>query len=92
MLERILKFSIDHSWLVVMLTLFAAAIGIWAIGRLPIDAVPDITNNQVQINAVAASLSPVEVVFGLDPGESIAVANTFVLKAELGKAEAEHQH
>lgn len=34
----------------------------------------------------------VEVVFGLDPGESIAVANTFVLKAELGKAEAEHAH
>lgn len=34
----------------------------------------------------------VEVVFGLDPGESIAIANTFVLKAELGKAEAEHAH
>lgn len=34
----------------------------------------------------------VEVLFGLDPGEAIAVANTFVLKAELGKAEAEHAH
>lgn len=34
----------------------------------------------------------VEVVFGLDPGENIATANTFVLKAELGKAEAEHVH
>ena len=34
----------------------------------------------------------VEVVFGLDPGESIAVRNSFVLKAELGKAEAEHAH
>lgn len=34
----------------------------------------------------------VEVVFGLDPGESIAVANSFVLKAELGKSEAEHAH
>lgn len=34
----------------------------------------------------------VEVVFGLDPGETIAVTNTFVLKAELGKAEAEHAH
>jgi membrane fusion protein, heavy metal efflux system len=34
----------------------------------------------------------VEIVSGLFPGETIAVSNTFVLKAELGKAEAEHQH
>ncbi len=34
----------------------------------------------------------VEVVFGLDPGEEVAIANSFVLKAELGKAEAEHAH
>ncbi|NNM72422.1 efflux RND transporter periplasmic adaptor subunit [Enterovirga aerilata] len=34
----------------------------------------------------------VEIVFGLDPGEKIAAANSFVLKAELGKAEAEHVH
>jgi cobalt-zinc-cadmium efflux system membrane fusion protein len=34
----------------------------------------------------------VEIVLGLNPGESIAIANTFVLKAELGKAEAEHEH
>jgi cobalt-zinc-cadmium efflux system membrane fusion protein len=34
----------------------------------------------------------VEVVFGLDPGERYAAANSFVLKAELGKAEAEHSH
>jgi cobalt-zinc-cadmium efflux system membrane fusion protein len=34
----------------------------------------------------------VEIVFGLDPGEPIAVANTFILKAELGKSEADHGH
>lgn len=34
----------------------------------------------------------IEVVFGLDPGEKIAATNSFVLKAELGKAEAEHAH
>lgn len=34
----------------------------------------------------------VEVVFGLDPGETVAITNSFVLKAELGKAEAEHAH
>ena len=36
--------------------------------------------------------SSVEVVFGVDPGEEVAVTNSFVLKAELGKAEAEHAH
>ncbi|MBX9931232.1 MAG: efflux RND transporter periplasmic adaptor subunit [Methylobacterium sp.] len=34
----------------------------------------------------------VEVVFGLDPGDEVAVSNSFILKAELGKAEAEHVH
>ena len=33
----------------------------WSLTRLPIDAVPDITNNQVQINTVAPALSPVEI-------------------------------
>lgn len=33
-----------------------------------------------------------EILFGLDPGEEIAVANTFTLKAELGKSEASHEH
>src|SRR3546814_8106589 len=40
------------------MTMIAAVIGGWAIGRLPIDAVPDITNNQVQINIAAPALSP----------------------------------
>ena len=40
----------------------------------------------------AATRTGVEVVFGLDPGERYAAANTFVLKAELGKSEAEHSH
>jgi cobalt-zinc-cadmium resistance protein CzcA len=61
MLERILAFSIVHRGLVVLLTLLAAAFGVHALTQLPIDAVPDITNNQVQINTVVPSLSPVEV-------------------------------
>ncbi|MEA2708316.1 MAG: heavy metal efflux system protein [Phycisphaerales bacterium] len=61
MLERILKFSIEHRWLVVMLTILVAALGAWSLQRLPIDAVPDITNNQVQINTVYAALSPTEI-------------------------------
>jgi cobalt-zinc-cadmium resistance protein CzcA len=61
MLERVIKFSIQNRWLVVLLTLIVAAIGVHSLSRLPIDAVPDITNNQVQINTPAPSLSPFEI-------------------------------
>ncbi len=61
MLESVLKFSIHNRWLIVILTVVVAAIGVHSLQRLPIDAVPDITNNQVQINALAPSLSPIEV-------------------------------
>jgi cobalt-zinc-cadmium resistance protein CzcA len=61
MLERILKFSIHHRFLVVMLAAAIASLGVWSLQRLPIDAVPDITNNQVQINTLFPALSPVEV-------------------------------
>src|SRR5215475_575836 len=61
MLERIIRFAIEHRLLVVLLTLAAAGLGGYALQRLPIDAVPDITNKQVQINTEAAALSPVEI-------------------------------
>src|SRR6185369_11454160 len=61
MLERVLAFSITHRVFVVTMTLAAAMVGAWSLLRLPIDAVPDITNRQVQVNAVAPALSPVEV-------------------------------
>lgn len=61
MLESVLHFSIKNRWLIVLLTVLAAAVGVYSLKKLPIDAVPDITNNQVQINAVAPSLSPIEV-------------------------------
>ena len=61
MLEGILRFSIHNRWLIVIFTLVIIAVGVFSLGRLPIDAVPDITNNQVQINTVASSLSPIEV-------------------------------
>ena len=61
MLERILSFSIQHRLLVLMLVIVAAAVGVFSLQRLPIDAVPDITNVQVQINTVSPSLSPGEV-------------------------------
>jgi cobalt-zinc-cadmium resistance protein CzcA len=61
MIARILDFSVQRRWLVLLLTLLAAGFGVIAAARLPIDAVPDITNNQVQINTLAPSLSPTDV-------------------------------
>src|SRR5262247_3398694 len=61
MLERIIRFAIEHRLLVVLLTLAAAGLGGYTLQRLPIDAVPDITNKQVQINTEAPALSPVEI-------------------------------
>ena len=61
MLQRILRFSIYHPGFIVVLTLVAGVMGVFSLMRLPIDAVPDITNNQVQINTLAPSLSPFEV-------------------------------
>jgi heavy metal efflux system protein len=60
-MEHVLAFSVRRRWLVLLLTLAAAISGAWSITRLPIDAVPDVTNVQVQINAVAPALSPIEV-------------------------------
>jgi cobalt-zinc-cadmium resistance protein CzcA len=60
MLERILRFSIQHRGLVVIATIGAALWGLYNYTRLPIDAVPDITNVQVQINTEAPGYSPLE--------------------------------
>jgi heavy metal efflux system protein len=61
LLARILSFSVRHRWLVVVLTVLVGALGAYNFGRLPIDAVPDITNVQVQINTPVKAFSPVEV-------------------------------
>ncbi|HMX61814.1 MAG TPA: efflux RND transporter permease subunit, partial [Candidatus Sumerlaeota bacterium] len=58
--ERILAFSIKHRFLVILLVLGASVIGAFSLRKLPIDAVPDITNKQIQINTLAGSLSPFE--------------------------------
>ena len=61
MIERIVDFSIRRRWLVLLVTLVAAASGFWSLTKLPIDAVPDVTNVQVQVNATAPALTPVEI-------------------------------
>ncbi|MGO4715384.1 efflux RND transporter permease subunit [Bradyrhizobium sp. 2TAF24] len=60
MIDAILHFSIRQRWLVLLAALGIAALGAWNFTRLPIDAVPDITNVQVQINTRAPGYSPLE--------------------------------
>lgn len=61
MIEWILRFSIERRILMVMIAFFIMAAGIYHYQKLPIDAVPDITNVQVQINTQANGYSPLEV-------------------------------
>jgi cobalt-zinc-cadmium resistance protein CzcA len=61
MIDRILSFSIHNRWLVVIVAIAVGAFGAWNFTRLPIDAVPDITNVQVQVNSLAPGYSPLEV-------------------------------
>ncbi|WP_438958630.1 efflux RND transporter permease subunit [Porticoccus sp.] len=61
MLDKILYFSIHRSGLVILLVLALAALGAWNFTKLPIDAVPDITNVQVMINTEAPGFTPLEV-------------------------------
>jgi cobalt-zinc-cadmium resistance protein CzcA len=61
MLERLIRFAIAQRGLMLALTLGFAALGVWSYQRLPIDATPDITNVQVQINTEAPGYSPLEV-------------------------------
>lgn len=59
-LEKLIRFAIAHRWLMLLLTAALCALGIWSFTKLPIDATPDITNVQVQINTEAPGYSPLE--------------------------------
>lgn len=61
MVDALIQFSIARRWLILFFVAVIAAAGIWNYQRLPIDAVPDITNVQVQINTQAPGYSPLEV-------------------------------
>lgn len=60
MFEKLIQFSIHQRWLVMLLALGMAVLGLFSYQKLPIDAVPDITNIQVQINTVAPGYAPLE--------------------------------
>ena len=61
MLEKIIRISLKHRWFILLFTLMLAIWGGYNFQRLPIDAVPDITNVQIQINTQASGYSPYEI-------------------------------
>ena len=61
MLNRLLEFSVRQRIFVALATLVLVGIGVWSAIRLPIDAVPDITNVQVQVNTAVPALAPEEI-------------------------------
>ena len=60
MIDAIVRLSVERRYLMLSLILVLIGIGVWSFQRLPIDAVPDITNVQVQINTEAPGYSPLE--------------------------------
>lgn len=60
MIDALIRLSIERRWLVLFLVGLLAALGAWNYQRLPIDAVPDITNVQVQINTQTPGFTPLE--------------------------------
>ncbi|GAB3066762.1 CusA/CzcA family heavy metal efflux RND transporter [Stenotrophomonas tumulicola] len=60
MLERFVHGAIAHRWLMLALALLLVLVGAWSFRQLPIDATPDITNVQVQVNTAAPGYSPLE--------------------------------
>lgn len=61
MIDSILRVAVERRYLFLSLILVVIGVGAWSYQKLPIDAVPDITNVQVQINTAAPGYSPLEV-------------------------------
>lgn len=61
MIGRLIEFSVKNRFLVIFVVLLVGALGVRALQRLPIDAVPDVTNVQVQVLTNAPSLGPLEI-------------------------------
>ena len=76
MINRIITFSIYKNKFIIGLFVFALiAWGTYSLSRLPIDAIPDITNNQVQVISLAPSLAVQEVESFITAPIEVAVAN-----------------
>jgi len=61
MLDKIIDFSIKNKLIIILLTFTIAAFGIFAVFKISVGAVPDITNNQVQVITTSGNLSTQEI-------------------------------
>ena len=61
MLNKIIHFSIHNKLIIGVMTLALIIWGVWSAGKLPVDALPDVTNNQVQVITRAPTLAAQEV-------------------------------
>ncbi|NRA49698.1 MAG: efflux RND transporter permease subunit, partial [Phaeodactylibacter sp.] len=61
MIKVIIEYSVRNKLIVLLFVMGLVGTGIYSLSQLPIDAVPDITNNQVQVVTVSGSLAPQEV-------------------------------
>lgn len=75
MIKSIIEFSVRNKLIIAILTLGLIGAGVFALQQLPIDAVPDITNNQVQVVTVSPSLAPQEVEQFITYPIEVAMAN-----------------
>jgi len=75
MIQRIIQFSVNQKFIVGLLVLVLIGLGIHAMFRIPIDAIPDITNNQVQVVTISPSLAAQEVEQLITYPVEVAMAN-----------------
>ena len=75
MISRIISFSIKNKFIIALFVLGLIGWGTYSLSRLPIDAIPDITNNQVQVISIAPSLAAQEIESFITAPIEVAVAN-----------------
>jgi cobalt-zinc-cadmium resistance protein CzcA len=75
MIQSIIRFSVEQKLIIALLVAGLIGAGVYSLRQLPIDAVPDITNNQVQVVTVSQSLAPQEVEQFITYPVEVAMAN-----------------
>ena len=85
MLSKIIAFSVKQKLIIALFTLVLIALGIYEFTKLPIDAVPDITNNQVQVITVAPSYGATDIEL---PAPITATASEAIRKAAIAAFKA----
>ena len=75
MIQRIIRFSVEHKPVVALFILAWIGAGLWSLGRVPIDAVPDITDNQVQVLTQAPDLGTEDIERSVTYSVELALAN-----------------